>query len=588
MSAVKQFVARHRRMAGTAGLILLYALLCFSLPTGTLRKAFADISQLLLLLAVSGVMLWNAASNSGRTRVFWGLMSAGCMVWAVTLAMWTFYEVVLGRGIPEPFAGDVILFIHVVFFMAAVALQPHLEVEEQKLYFSTLNFSLLLAWWVFLYAFVVFPDEFVVLNTGVYSRNFDLLYLLENVALLLALAVLALRTRGSWKRVYWNLFMAFGLYVLSSGFINAAIDRGQYTSGGIYDVPFVASLCWLLAAGLLARELRPAGHPDPPPPRRWSVWAPRLARLAILSLPAMGYWAWFESQAGSRVRSFRLLVTLVAMLVVGVFIFVRQYLMDRDLVRLLEESRRSFDNLQRLQAQVVQKEKLASLGQLVAGAAHEINAPLENVLSCAGLLLSHEGLAAKQISMTQKIGEQARRTQELISGLLSFAQQSPGEKTQVDLGSVLHRAVQMKMIQLESQGIGLQTKISPGLPPIQGNASQLVRCCLEIIENAADAMEGGEGGSLLITANREGEQVVLEFTDSGPGVQDLQHVFDPFYTTKPVGKGTGLGLSATYGVVQDHHGQISCHNRPDRGAVFTMRFPVIQQSAALHADAAKA
>ena len=588
MSEIKQFGAKRWRMAGTAGLILLYTLLCFALPAGAPRKVYADISQLLLLLAVCFVMGWNAASNRGRTRLFWAFMAIGCIVWAITLAMWAFYEVVLSRNIPDPFAGDVILFMHVVFFMAAVALQPHRKVEEQKLYFSTLNFILLLAWWVFVYAFVVFPEQFVVLNAGVYNRNFDLLYLLEDIGLLLALAASFLWTRGPWRKVYWNLFMAFGLYVLSSAFINAAIDRGQYASGGIYDVPFAASLCWFLAAALLARELQPASGPDSPTPRRVNIWAPRLARLAILSLPAMGYWAWFESSAPLRVRFFRLLVALLAMLVVGAFIFLRQYFMDRDLVRLLEESRHSFDNLQRLQAQVVQKEKLASLGQLVAGAAHEINAPLESILSSAGLLLTHENLAPKQISMTQKIGEQARRTQELVSGLLSFAQQSPAEKTLVDVGSVLQHAVQMKMIQLERSRVAIETKIAPTLPPIMGNASQLVRCCLEIIENAADALEGAHGGSLVITSHQEGEQVVIEFTDSGPGLQDPQRVFDPFYTTKPVGKGTGLGLSATYGMVQDHYGQISCHNRPGGGAVFIMRFPVAGKALPAQAEAAKA
>ena len=588
ISADHPFLARHWRIACAAGLILLYTAVCFSLPPGAPQKAFGDISQLLLLLAASGVMIRNAASNRGQTRAFWGLMAAGCMLWASTLGLWTFYEVLLHRDIPEPFFGDVILFIHVVPFMAAVALHPHRPVQDQKLYFSTLNFVLLLVWWVFLYAFVVFPDEFVSLNVSVYSSNFDLLYLLEDIALLVALAVLALRTRSAWKKIYWNFFIAFGLYTLSSEAINAAIASGKYSTGSFYDVPFVASIVWLIAAALLAWDLQPTSGPEPPSPRQWSLWAPRLARLTILSLPAMGYWAWFESTAPPRIRFFRLLVTLVATLVLGVFVFIRQYLMDRDLVRLLEESRHSLDNLQRLQVQLVQEEKLASLGQLVAGAAHEINAPLESILSHAGLLLGHESLGAKQISMTQKIGEQARRTQELVSGLLSFARQSPGEKARVDVGAMLLRAVQMEMLQLENRKIRLQARIVPNLPPIWGNYHQLLRCCLEIISNAADAMEETRGGTFSVSARHEGDEIVLEFADSGPGLKDPQRVFDPFYTTKPIGKGTGLGLSATYGVVQDHEGEISCHNRPDGGAVFIMRFPAVRQPTPAHADAAKA
>jgi signal transduction histidine kinase len=153
---------------------------------------------------------------------------------------------------------------------------------------------------------------------------------------------------------------------------------------------------------------------------------------------------------------------------------------------------------------------------------------------------------------------------------------------------MLLRAVQMEMLQLENRKIRLEARIVPNLPPIWGNYHQLLRCCLEIIGNAADAMEAARGGTFSVSARHEGDEIVLEFADSGPGLKEPQRVFDPFYTTKPVGKGTGLGLSATYGVVQDHEGEISCHNRPDGGAVFIMRFPAVRQAPPTHADAAKA
>jgi len=574
MSIWKQFIGRHWRMVGTAGLIFIYAVVSLNLPAGGPQKFIGDITPCLLLLAATLIMVRNAISNRGQTRLFWVLMAIGCALWMSNAAMWFFYEVLLHRDIPEPFVGDVVLFIHVVPFMAAVALRPHRPVGQQKLYFSTLNFVLLLVWWVFLYAFVVFPDEYVALNVGVYSRNYDLLYLLEDVALLVALAALALGTRGTWKRIYWNLFVALSLYTMSSETINAAISAGRYRTGSLYDVPFMASLCWLVSAAVLAWHLQPQLELEPAAEQRWMSFAPRLARLAILSLPVMGFWAWFYDSAPPRLRYFRLLVTLVAMLVLGLFVFVRQYLLDHELMRLLAESRRALDNLQRLQTQVVQKEKLASLGQLVAGAAHEINAPLDAILQNAGALVGHEGLEASQVSMTKKIAEQARRAQELVSGLLSFARQSPGEKSLVEVGQVVHRALQMKLLHLENHKIRVETNIPDGLPSIWGNANQLIQCCLEIIDNALDALEGTPGATFYVNARHEGEEVVLEFADSGPGLREPQRVFDPFYTTKPIGKGTGLGLSATYGVVQDHHGQISCQNRPEGGAIFTIRLAV--------------
>ncbi len=153
-----------------------------AVPAGFALLAFGDIAQFLLLFLAFLLMLANAVSNRGQIRLFWGLMALGCLLWSANLALWTLYEVILRRTIPEPFIGDVILFIHVVPFMAAVALRPH-QSEERKLYFSTLNFLMLLVWWVFLYAFIVFPDEYVVLNVAVYSPHYDLLYLVENLAI---------------------------------------------------------------------------------------------------------------------------------------------------------------------------------------------------------------------------------------------------------------------------------------------------------------------------------------------------------------------------------------------------------------------
>jgi signal transduction histidine kinase len=579
---------QKRQIACLAGLLLAHALVSLGARPGAHLSAFSDIAQFLLLMLASAVMVANAVSTRGQTRLFWSLMAAGCALWAVDLALWAAYEVLLHREVPDPFVGDVILFIHVVPFMAALALRPHRPPEHQKLHFSTLNFLMLLIWWVFLYAFIVFPDEYVTLNIPIYSHNYDVLYSVENLILLAALGLLALSTQSAWKRIYWNLFAAMAVYAASSEAMNAAIADGRYYSGSLYDIPFAASLCWLIWAGLLAHQLRPACEPAQPERPQWLILAPRFAMLAILSLPVFGYWAWFGDTSPVHLRRVRLLVALAAMLVLGLFVFVRQYLLDRELVRLLDRSRQSLDNQQRLQTQLVQKEKLASLGQLVSGAAHEINNPLTAILGYSDLLAADPGLETTQIDMAQKIKQQARRTQELISGLLSFAQQSPGEKTLVDLGALAERALHMEMLRLESKHIRVESSITRGLPPIWGNSNQLFRCCLEIIGNAADALDETSGGVFRVSSRLEAKDVVLEFSDSGPGMRDPQRVFDPFYTTKPIGKGAGLGLSATYGVVQDHRGQITCHNRPEGGAIFVLRLPSASQTAPGQAETAKA
>jgi signal transduction histidine kinase len=574
-------------IGGLSSLVLTFAIVSLSVPAGFASLAFGDITQFLLLFLAFLLMVANAVSSRGQIRLFWGLMAAGCLLWSANLSLWTIYEVLLRRTLPEPFIGDVILFVHVVPFMAAVALRPHLS-EEKKLYFSTLNFLVLLVWWVFLYAYIVFPDEFVVLNVAVYSPHFDLLYLVENLALLGVLGILAWNTRGAWKVIYWNLFVASGLYTSSSMVANAAIARNQYHTGSIYDVPFIASTCWLIWTGLLARELKPACEPAIRQGSRWQSLAPRLAMLAMLSLPVIGYWAWFRDPAPANLRQFKLLVTLAATVVLGLIVFLRQYLMDHELVRLLEESRLSLENLQRLQTELIQREKLASLAQLVSGAAHEINNPLAVILGYSDLLVADLGSQPDQANMARKIGQQARRTRELVSSLLSFARQSPGEKTLLNMGAIVQRALQMRMLRIDNKSIRAESHIAADLPQIRGNINQLFQCCAEIIGNATDAMEEVGGGLLSVSACQEGNELVLKFSDSGPGVREPQRIFDPFYTTKPVGKGMGLGLSVTYGVVQEHQGRITCHNLPEGGAVFVVRFPVANQTASTAAVAAKA
>ncbi|MGH9539745.1 MAG: sensor histidine kinase, partial [Terriglobales bacterium] len=156
------------------------------------------------------------------------------------------------------------------------------------------------------------------------------------------------------------------------------------------------------------------------------------------------------------------------------------------------------------------------------------------------------------------------------------------------MGSLVRRALQMKMLRLENKNIRVESQIAPDLPPIWGNVNQLFQCCVEIIGNATDALEEVGGGSLSARVYPEGNELVLEFSDSGPGVRHPQRIFDPFYTTKPVGKGMGLGLSVTYGIVQDHQGRITCQNLPEGGAVFVLRFPAAHQPAPATAAAAKA
>jgi signal transduction histidine kinase len=426
----------------------------------------------------------------------------------------------------------------------------------------------------------------VVQNLPAYNNYYDFLYEIENLLLLIVLAYAALTSVGAWRRLYLNFFIAGGVYTAGSQVLDRAVFNGTYYSGSLYDVPLTAGVVWMVATGLSARDWGLESD-VPQAEGRWKTILPQMAMLAILSLPVLGLWTFFVDTSPAPARMFRLFTVLAAMLVLGAFAFMRQYIQDQALMELLTESRAGYENQQRLQSHLVQKEKLASLGQLVAGAAHEINHPLTAIMSNSEKLWSGEKLTGEQDALVRKIVNQARRTRDLISDLLSFAQQTPGEKAQVDLSVLLHRGAQMLEAQRAGGRIRVETFIEPEFPRVLGNANQLFQVIVEIVENAMDALEEVGGGSLQITAQHLGKEAVLQFSDTGPGLREPQRVFDPFYTTKPIGKGTGLGLSAVYGVIQDHGGQISCQNKPGGGALFVVRFPAAGEQAQA-AGAAKA
>jgi len=546
-----------------------------------------DLVPLLVIAGASIVSARNAFDSRGHARLFWSLMTAGMAMWGFNQACWVWVEVVVRKPLPDPFQGDIVLFLHVVPIMAAVSIRPQEAEEREGMLPSALNVIILLVWWVVVYAFFVFPEEYIVTNVAVYSPRWDLLYFVEGMMLIAASASAFFTSSGAWRGLYRNIFFASALYTFSSEAMNAALARGTYKTGGIFDLPFLGAALGFLWVAIAGRRCLRDIQMMPSITRASRPIAPELAKLALLSLPIMGYWALFLSNQQPYLRHVRFAVAMGGVAILAFVVFLKQHLLDQRLLQLLNHSRKSFDNLQRLQGRVIQQAKLASLGELVALAAGELEYPLSAILSSSERMAASSNLSREQLSNAQKIGQQARRTRELVSDLLSFAQQTPGEKSLLELKPLLQRAVQMEGFKLENKKISLTVESRDPLPRVLGNPNQLLQAFLQIIENAVDALQEIGGGRLQVSLWREANEVVVQFADSGPGLRDPERVFDPFYTTKPVGKGTGLGLSATYGVIQDHKGQITCYNRPEGGAAFEIRLPVVRVTAPI-AEAARA
>jgi signal transduction histidine kinase/uncharacterized membrane protein HdeD (DUF308 family) len=576
---------RHRWFVAAAGITLAFAAVSLFAHKSDALTAFADFTGLILMLVAGGITLANALTRPRQERSFWGLMTLGFALWLTNQAAWTLREAVWHLSIPDPFFYDIILFFHAVPMIAAIAWRPDLLKKDGKILLGALNFLMLLGWWAFLYAFIVFPHQYVQLDLRSYNVYYDALYGLQNGLLLFVLGLAAATSSGGWRRLYLHFFAPCLLYAINSQLLDRAATDNTYYSGSLYDVPLIATVAWMAAAAWSARKWNLESvefHLHP----RWKKLVPRLAMLAILSLPGLGLWAALLDHSPAPSRVFRIFTVLAAMFVLGGFVFLRQYLQDQALMHLLAESRRGSESQKQLQTQLVQKEKLASLGTLVAGAAHEIDLPLKAVMSYSETLWAQERLSEEQNKLLRKIVGQAQRTRDLVANLLSFAQQAPGEKAPVDLGQLLQRAKQVMELRFSSARVRTEISLEAGLPRISGNVNQLFQAFVEIIENAMDALHDTGGATLRIAAGRNGSEVVVQFSDNGPGMREPQRVFDPFYTTKPVGKGTGLGLSAVYGVVQDHGGQITCHNQPEGGAMFVLRFPAAVEAAAKVAGAA--
>jgi len=325
-------------------------------PRSFALTASGDLIQSILLLCGTFAALSNLRTAHKKARLFWGLLALGCAMWLCSQVLWTYFEVFLRQESPNPFAGDVVLFLHIVPMMAAVAVQPHLHQNEHALRMGSLDFLLLLTCWLYLYLFIVIPWQYVYPADATYGRAFDVLYACEQLVLVLVLFLVWRRSRGSWRILYAQLFGAALLYCVGSVAASEAIDYRAYYTGSLYDVPLVAAMAWFAAIGFMAREISSGHSMEEVPADGYGIWKARLAMLAVFFTPLMVAWAQFGGNAPQRVRTYRLLLTVAVMIVMGALVFLKQHLLDQELLSLLRASGQHLDETCRLKDELENKE----------------------------------------------------------------------------------------------------------------------------------------------------------------------------------------------------------------------------------------
>jgi signal transduction histidine kinase len=537
---------------GTAWLVLVLGALF--LRQSFHLTALSDIVQSFLLASGAASFIPLAVRSRGRLRLFWGLIAFGVLLWLSYQLLWTYYEVIIRQDVPGMFDGDVVLFMHIVPLIAAVALRPHIPRDEYAARLGRLDFALLLIWWFYLYVLVVMPWQYAVANLDAYSRNLNILYLAEKIAFLSALLVCWSGSKGHWRGLYANLFGMGICYAASSYLANWALARNLYYSGSLYDIPLATAMVWLTWIGLRTKAETPEGDVREVS-TVYGVWVARCSMIAVFSLPLLAVWVMSSTAVPPPIRFFRLVLTLAAAFVMGVMVLARQYLLDRELIHLLNRSQESFDSLKSLQARIVQSEKLASIGQLVGGAAHELNNPITALLGYSDLLLS-TALTPEQQPLAARIGQHVRRTKSLVASLISFARHAPAPRTPLDLNALVRTAIKLSETQCQALQIEVHTQFDSGLPKILGDSNQLLQVCFQLLGNCLHLMSEQGRNSLNVSTSLQLDTCVLEIVASvhTPVAANSDN------SSAPDADG-GFGLSACRGILQEHRGEISCQQR---------------------------
>ena len=318
--------------AALIAILILRAVVSFTAKPGSSWLAYGGISYFLLLLLATGFAIRNGIQNTLGGRPFWVLLGIGYALWVLDQSIFLVHEFVLHTDVPDNSIADPVLFLHLVPFMAAAAIFPAPHAPAPRLYRVLSNFLLLLFFWAFLYAYAVFPYQYLFFNTTTYALRFDILYLVENVVLVALVGILSLRVQYPWKMIYLHLLGASALYALSSAVANTAIDTGGYVYGKLYGLGLTAAACWFVWVPVRGRQITTAeartARFDTSRGTQQSTWA--MLVVVIISVPLV--WELFQKDEPAGMRRFRLLVAVAAIVCLATVAYIREHFAKSELI----------------------------------------------------------------------------------------------------------------------------------------------------------------------------------------------------------------------------------------------------------------
>jgi signal transduction histidine kinase/CheY-like chemotaxis protein len=578
-------MARNVGIAGAA-FLLLYALA--SMAAGQGFGAFGDVLQVAPPLAYAAVALWLSRQSRGQVRTFWNLNAIHGLTWAIGQAVWTYYGVVRGGGVPIMSAADPLFFVSSIPLFAALYGRPQRDRPRWLFDIVLLDLVLIALFSAFVYIYFVLTIAVTDGREDLYRDSVTQLFNARNLLLAgWATYVWRVSRRGRWRRV-------LGVYAagLAIPFVAGIVfgfpeqTRGS-SAGSLWAVSHMLSYVLMTVAAAIAYD---ENLFEPEEEAAALSRLPVVSMIAItllVAIPVIDEVARRLLEAAPETQSLRTRIALTMMIPFGIVVVVREFLSRQALGRSVQE-------LATAREQLVQKEKLAAVGQLVSGLAHELNNPLQGVLGYSELLLAASP-AEFDTEELKAIRDNANRAAGIVRNLLIFSGDNPSAPGWQPINRIVRDAVARREAEIMVAGINLRLDLADDLPLVYADPARLQSVIANLVENAEAAIAARRDGKAVlpvVPANGGGEieigtrlehdqqRIIVDVADNGSGLQeaDVGRIFDPFFTTREVGKGTGLGLSVCYGIVREHGGDIDARNRPSGGAVFTVRLPVAPEA----------